>query len=335
MSSNKGAEKLDLSSLRSFSPEWSASLRFAVCIATQYAGERLVERSKALLDPRILKEKQEKEKQEQQEKQESEKAGEETAQPQQEGGAPEKKDKQDQSEEPQVGEEIVGEEIVGEEEKTSGSQGKRSKGLGEKIAERKRHHIIAGWEDFCQKYLTATCQHLGVDEQALPAGPLSLKDVLEAGQGRVVKKGTTEEDRTREEEMLDSISASYETGSFFWRRNADKVTRSEVAEDVKAEQERTGRMEAVRDKAKTRYANVKRRTSGSGNSSEEEEEARRIEQEVAAEMEQVTGKSQKEKEKVSFQPLQREGGALTDDFGRGREIEVRGGRVRKGDSDRS
>lgn len=40
-------EKLDLSSLKSYSPDWPHELRLAVCIATKYAQQRLCERARA------------------------------------------------------------------------------------------------------------------------------------------------------------------------------------------------------------------------------------------------------------------------------------------------
>lgn len=40
-------EKLDLSSLKSYSPDWPHELRLAVCIATKYAQQRLCQRARA------------------------------------------------------------------------------------------------------------------------------------------------------------------------------------------------------------------------------------------------------------------------------------------------
>ncbi|SPO24977.1 uncharacterized protein UTRI_01488_B [Ustilago trichophora] len=41
------------------------------------------------------------------------------------------------------------------------------------------------WSDYGDKFLTATCQHLGVPENSLPPNPISLEDVLSAAQGRL------------------------------------------------------------------------------------------------------------------------------------------------------
>ena len=41
------------------------------------------------------------------------------------------------------------------------------------------------WSDYGQKFLTATCQHLGIPENSLPPNPISLEDVLSAAQGRL------------------------------------------------------------------------------------------------------------------------------------------------------
>lgn len=47
------------------------------------------------------------------------------------------------------------------------------------------YSVAQEWSDYGQKFLTATCQHLGVVEDSLPPDPISLDDVLSAARGRL------------------------------------------------------------------------------------------------------------------------------------------------------
>ncbi|SNX82270.1 uncharacterized protein MEPE_00976 [Melanopsichium pennsylvanicum] len=102
---------LDLSSLQSYSPNWSPHLRLAICISIKYAVQRHVERASALalslaspVVPLL--------------------------------GVP-------------------------------------------------AYSLSQEWSDYGKKFLTATCQHLGVPENSLPPTPISLEGVLSAAQGRL------------------------------------------------------------------------------------------------------------------------------------------------------
>ncbi|CBQ70314.1 conserved hypothetical protein [Sporisorium reilianum SRZ2] len=47
------------------------------------------------------------------------------------------------------------------------------------------YSVSQEWSDYGEKFLTATCQHLGVPQNSLPPDPISLDDVLSAAQGRL------------------------------------------------------------------------------------------------------------------------------------------------------
>ncbi|CDU24456.1 uncharacterized protein SPSC_03957 [Sporisorium scitamineum] len=47
------------------------------------------------------------------------------------------------------------------------------------------YSVSREWSDYGEKFLTATCQHLGVPQNSLPPDPISLDDVLSAAQGRL------------------------------------------------------------------------------------------------------------------------------------------------------
>ncbi|KAK0548241.1 hypothetical protein OC844_007049 [Tilletia horrida] len=44
------------------------------------------------------------------------------------------------------------------------------------------------WATYGDSFVRATCQHLGIDEAALPPGPLTVEDVLSASYGRIVSE---------------------------------------------------------------------------------------------------------------------------------------------------
>lgn len=67
---------------------------------------------------------------------------------------------------------------------TSGSMA-QSSALGAEASS-----VSQEWSDYGQKFLTATCQHLGVTENSLPPDPISLDDVLSAAKGRLEHAGT-------------------------------------------------------------------------------------------------------------------------------------------------
>ncbi|EST10142.1 Protein of unknown function DUF726 [Kalmanozyma brasiliensis GHG001] len=70
--------------------------------------------------------------------------------------------------------------------------------------------ISQEWSDYGQKFLTATCQHLGVPENSLPPHPISLEDVLSAAQGRLEHADTRD--------PICQNEPTYESGSDHARR---------------------------------------------------------------------------------------------------------------------
>ncbi len=110
--SQAASTSLDLSSLGSYSPNWSPHLRLATCISIKYAVQRHVERATHLTN------------------------------------------------------------------KTGPASGSIS--------------VSQEWSDYGTKFLTATCQHLGVPENTLPPNPISLEDVLSAAQGRLEHADTSD-----------------------------------------------------------------------------------------------------------------------------------------------
>lgn len=132
---SQSAPSLDLTALKSYSPQWSPNLRLATCIAVQYAVQRHTERANALSAALPH-------------------SGQTTAQP-----------------------------------------------------------LSEAWRDYGEKFLTALCQHLGVQQETLPPGPIGLEDVLTAAQGRV------EQDRSIP--APSHFEPKYESGSDHMRRFPD------------------------------------------------------------------------------------------------------------------
>lgn len=243
--SKRTPAELDLSTLKSYSPDWPASLRYAVCIATKYAGQRLTQRAKALVAGPL--------------------------------GSDEDEEGADLDEE--------GKPVA------STPQARVSD------ERRKAKDYVAACDDFAQKFLRGTCQHLGVDEEALPSGEIRLQDVVEAGQGRATGEDEGDEiDLLRREQ-----DQGAETGSIFWRRHAgQRAKRSDAVEELKVAKE------------------------------VEKKEQEQVQEQVAprdaeTEMEEAF----EEKVKVEESPTEeeaprahREGGALTSAEGQGRDFEV-------------
>lgn len=50
---------------------------------------------------------------------------------------------------------------------------------------RSPYSLSQEWSDYGEKFLTATCQHLGIPVDSLPPNPILLEDVLSAAQGRL------------------------------------------------------------------------------------------------------------------------------------------------------
>lgn len=211
-SSSSSSSKLDLNSLRSYSPDWLPTLRLATAIALQFACQRLIERLEALRDESS--------------KQTSE-----------------------------VEEEEKGDDGVEEVDE----DGKVKQGTPQDLQKqnRKRLELVESWREFTAKFLTAACQHLGIQEETLPPGGLRLEDVLAAAQGSLDSVsgetgGTRDQQTTRE--ALDLDSRGYETGSSFARDHPHTVIRSDVvAEKIKEtkkiqEEEVTSRAEAEEGK---------------------------------------------------------------------------------------
>ncbi|CAO1623948.1 unnamed protein product [Parajaminaea phylloscopi] len=188
MAPSQPEDTLDLSSLRSFSPDWSPSLRLAVCIATSYAGHRLCERIRAL------------------------------AQPTSTGS--------DRAEERGIDIDEDGKPLS-----PADADAKESATLS-RSEEQRRRDLLASWQDFAQKFLSATCQHLGVVEETLPPSLVLLRDVLTASQGSLEIVEGTHEAMQRVEELLDrEEQGGRETGSIFWREHNDRIIRSDAPDD--------------------------------------------------------------------------------------------------------
>ncbi|SAM75433.1 uncharacterized protein UBRO_01388 [Ustilago bromivora] len=66
------------------------------------------------------------------------------------------------------------------------------------------------WSDYGEKFLTATCQHLGIQENSLPPNPISLEDVLSAARGRLEHADTSD--------PICKLEPQYESGSDHSRR---------------------------------------------------------------------------------------------------------------------
>ncbi|TKY85208.1 hypothetical protein EX895_006288 [Sporisorium graminicola] len=128
---------LDLSSLQSYSPQWSPHLRLATCISIKYAVRRHVERA-AHLD------------------------------------------------------------------------GSASSTSSTSVPGSAAYSASQEWSDYGEKFLTATCQHLGVPQNSLPPDPISLDDVLSAAQGRL--------EQTNAHDPICSNEPSFESGSDHIRR---------------------------------------------------------------------------------------------------------------------
>lgn len=216
-------EQLDLSSLRSFSSDWTPSLRLAVCIATSYAGQRLSQRARALTSYQVL----------------SDLPTDALKAP---GGHANEDEKPVW---PQ------------QQEQTAPSEHTASSGQNQR-------DYVLGWEDFVQKFVSATCQHLGVNEEALPPGPLLLRDVLLAGQRQL--ESNTQCDRyaqilqEAEDLLTREESEGFETGSLFWRRHSDVVIRSDAASDFQYDNKKA----AKRRKLEQEISYMKQAASKSG-----------------------------------------------------------------------
>ncbi|KAN0059769.1 hypothetical protein ACQY0O_008343 [Thecaphora frezii] len=69
---------------------------------------------------------------------------------------------------------------------------------------------VKDWQDYGQKFVTATCQHLGISEQTLPPRPICLEDVMTAAQGRTLEDGP--------QSLSSEFEPEYESGSDHARR---------------------------------------------------------------------------------------------------------------------
>lgn len=292
--SSRQAE-LDLSSLRSFSPEWSQSLRLAVCIAVSYAGQRLCSRAQALSNP-----------------------------------ANTSLDIASHAQEP------VGIDI-GEEGKPLQRSGSLSPPVNAETEQRQRKDLVQAWEDFVQKFLAATCQHLGIDEDTLPPGPLLLRDILIAGQGEVEatcdhSEGEETSTRTSQALLAKEEGEGSETGSIFWRQHHQRVIRSDAVSDLSDYSKRDAETKQLDDETKAKVKDgLRQRQESKGSEADDdldkksmESDAGVLDDDLAHALQHMTspsahvGGSHGGTEKSP----QRVGGALQVDGGKGREVEV-------------
>lgn len=128
----KGAEiivsqpsKLDLGSLKSYSPTWPFPVRLTLAISVQYACFRLVQRAEAV--HRLL-----------------------TSNTYKLVNVEEEED----------------DGLVERDE--DGNVKSRLEGYERNRQVRKDNDLVAAWKEYTAKFLTATCQHLGIPEETLP-----------------------------------------------------------------------------------------------------------------------------------------------------------------------
>lgn len=121
------ASKLELGSLKSYSPSWPFPVRLTLAIAVQYACLRCVQRAEAI--HQLL-----------------------NASTSTESATQEELDYDN--------------DLVERDE--DGKVTSRLEGWDRKLRTRRDGELVAAWREYCEKFLTATCQHLGVPEESLP-----------------------------------------------------------------------------------------------------------------------------------------------------------------------
>ncbi|GAC72882.1 uncharacterized conserved protein [Moesziomyces antarcticus T-34] len=84
------------------------------------------------------------------------------------------------------------------------------------------------WSDYGDKFLTATCQHLGISESSLPPGPIGLEDVLAAAHGRLEHADTRD--------PICQNEPQFESGSDHARRFPNLDLPIKGVDDVKKDQ---------------------------------------------------------------------------------------------------
>ncbi|UZJ56892.1 hypothetical protein CBS101457_006212 [Exobasidium rhododendri] len=142
---SSASSKLDLSSLQSYSPSWPYPVRLTLAIAVQYACMRCVERADAV--QRLLY----------------------------------PVDVQANSQQSR-GEDDSDDDLV--ERDDDGNVKQKLEGWERKQRIKKDGELIVAWREYTQKFVTATCQHLGIPEETLPPGPTTLEDIRAASRGR-------------------------------------------------------------------------------------------------------------------------------------------------------
>lgn len=196
-SSGKAAPpgKLDLTSIQSYSPHWPHALRLTLAIAVQYACQRCVDRAEAVHQ---------------------------SLYPTGDGGrsegfysartsSPQKQDKDD----------LAGLVLRDEDGNVQG----QLQGWARTQQVQQDREMVEAWRDYAQKYLLATCQHLGISSDALPPGPTTLEDILAASRGRPKEQGKVA--AQTEYEMGTSHASPRHEGT----GERDKQIRAEESED--------------------------------------------------------------------------------------------------------
>jgi hypothetical protein len=124
--------KLDLGSLTSYSPSWPFPVRLTLAIAVQYACMRCVQRAESI--HQLLNQK---------------------------GKANEGLDKDGD-----YRNDIVDDDLVERDE--DGNVSGRLEGWERTQRIRKDNDLVMAWKEYTDKFITATCQHLGIAVETLP-----------------------------------------------------------------------------------------------------------------------------------------------------------------------
>ncbi|CEH12746.1 Uncharacterized conserved protein [Ceraceosorus bombacis] len=256
---------VDLSTLPSYSSSWTHPLRLTTCLAVQYSSRRLTERLKAL---------------------------ESGSTSQDRGGST------SQDEDFSLGvslENDVKELNLGDDAAESGRMTSKEQSWAAERKRRSKQVLREDWEDYCARFLTATCQHLGISEEILPPGDTYLSDILDASRGRPVKLASDASGATEAEPQ----AAEHETGSsreWATKHNTkSQSTSTEPSASDTAEQVQNGSTKA---------------------DGVDEEAVREMEEEATTTNEQLAEVSK------LVSSVQRGEGALTDKAGQGKDVEV-------------
>ncbi|MCO5589909.1 hypothetical protein L7F22_043878 [Adiantum nelumboides] len=208
--SSSSSNKLDLTNIKSYSPQWSHTLRLSLAIAVQYACHRCLERAigtHQLLYPY------------------------ETIAP---IGSIRRTYKGEHVNVPQ--EDDAG--LVSRDE--DGNVQGQLQGLARSEQIRQDREMVEAWREYTNKFLMATCQHLGIAAEMLPPGSPTLEDILSVSRGR--PNDSNHKAMQTEFEMGTSHANPYREGT---GEREDEVKEEEKVE--KAESKNAGKEEEVKE----------------------------------------------------------------------------------------